>query len=185
MTDHEQRDAEILRRREEGVPYREIGQQFGISHGRVRQIVSRFERKQKWGVCSESLRAIIRSVNNIEKRWPSDFIVDALLLEGRPRLSVERLLENRHATKLRLKDLMDFLIADTENLPFNRLHAMPAYRQQNVGIKTYSALVDHLSGLDLGEAFNTEWAKRLKKLMRHLSTTGQYVPVLLRKHLEV
>ena len=34
MTDHEQRDAEILRRREEGVPYREIGQQFGISHGR-------------------------------------------------------------------------------------------------------------------------------------------------------
>jgi hypothetical protein len=45
--------------------------------------------------------------------------------------------------------------------------------------------VDHLSGLDLGETFNKEWAKRLKKLMRHLSTTGQYIPVLLRKYVEV
>lgn len=185
MTDHEQRDAEILRRREEGVPYREIGQQFGISHGRVRQIVSRFERMQKWGVCSESLRAIIRSSNDIEKLWPRDFIFDALQLQGRPRLSVKRFMKNRNLTEASLKDLMDFLIADTENLPLNRLEAMPAYRQQNVGIKTYSALVGHLSGLDLGEAFNTEWTKRLKKLMRHLSTTGQYVPVLLRKHLEV
>ena len=182
MTDHEQRDAEILRRREEGVPYREIGQQFGISHGRVRQIVSRFERMQKWGVCSESLRAIIRSSNDIEKLWPRDFIFDALQLQGRPRLSVKRFMKNRNLTEASLKDLMDFLIADTENLPLNRLEAMPAYRQKDVGVKTYSALVDHLSGLDLGEAFNKEWAKRLRNLMHHLLVSGQYIPLLLRKY---
>ncbi len=128
---------------------------------------------------------MVRSANDIEKRWPGQFIVDALLLQGRPRLSVERLMDNRQVTELSLKDLMDFLIADTITLPFNRLDAMPAYRQQNVGIKTYSALVDHLSGLDLGETFNTEWASRLKKLMRHLSRPSQYVPILLRKYVEV
>jgi hypothetical protein len=88
-------------------------------------------------------------------------------------------MKNRHLTKASLKDLMDFLIADTISLPFDRLEAMPAYRQKEVGIKTYSALVVHLSGLDLGEAFNTEWAKRLRNLMRHLLVSGQYIPRLL------
>jgi len=182
MTDHEQRDAEILRRREEGVPYREIGQQFGISHGRVRQIVSRFERKQKWGVCSESLRAIIRSSNDIEKKWPRDFILDALLLQGRPRWSMQRFMEDRGMTEASLKDLMDFLIADAARLPVNRLEAMPAYGQRDVGAKTYAALVDRFSGLDLGPAFNLEWSTRVRKLIRHLMSVGQYIPSLLWKY---
>lgn len=67
MSNHEARDAEILRMREDGVPYREIGQQFGIFRERVRQIVSRFERRKKWRESSEGLRAIIRSSNDIEK----------------------------------------------------------------------------------------------------------------------
>jgi len=97
-------------------------------------------------------------------------------------LSVKRFMKNRHLTKASLKDLMDFLIADTISLPFDRLEAMPAYRQKEVGIKTYSALVDHLSGLDLGEAFNTEWAKRLRNLMHPLLVSGQYIPRLLLKY---
>jgi len=177
-----ERDAEILRLRREHVSYKQIGQKFHISRERVRQIVCRLEVEERRRERSEDLRAVIQSSNDIEKRWPRDFILDALLLQGRPRWSVQRFMENRGMSEASLKDLMDFLIADTERHPVNRLEAMPAYRQKDVGIKTYSTLVDHLSGLDLGVAFNMEWARRLKKLMRLLSSAGQYIPLLLRKY---
>jgi hypothetical protein len=177
-----ERDADILRLRREQVSYKEIGQKFDISRERVRQIVCRLEAEAKRKERSGELRSVIRAANEIGKMWPADFILDALLLQGRPRWSVQRFMENRHMTEASLRDLMNFLIADTIELPFNRSQAMPAYRQKDLGIKTYSVLVDHLSGLDLGDAFNTEWAKRLKNLIRHLSSSGQYVPRLLRKY---
>jgi hypothetical protein len=176
-----ERDAEILRLRREQVSYKEIGQKFRISPERVRQIVGRLEAEAKRKERSEDLRALIQSSNDIEKMWPRDFILDAIFLQGRPRWSVQRFMENRGMSEASLKDLMDFLIAETIELSFNRLQAMPAYAQKDVGIKIYSALVDHLSRLDLGAAFNTEWARRLKKLIRHLSSSGQYIPRLLRK----
>jgi hypothetical protein len=182
MMDLTERDAEILRFRKEHATYKEIGQKFQISTERVRQIVCRLESETKRKDRSGELRSVFRAANEIGKMWPADFILDALLLQGRPRWSAQRFMENRHMTEASLRNLMDFLIADTIELPFNRLQAMPAYRQKDLGIKTYSALVDHLSGLDLGDAFNTEWAKRVKNLIRHLSSSGQYVPRLLRKY---
>jgi len=182
MMDLAERDTEILRIRKEHATYKQIGQKFHISSERFRQIVCRLEAEAKRKKHSGELRSVIRAANEIGKMWPVDFILDALLLKGRPRWSVQRFMESRHITEASLRNLMDFLIAETIELPFNRLEAMPAYRQKDLGIKTYSALVDHLSGLDLGDAFNTEWAKRLKNLIRHLSSSGQYVPRLLRKY---
>jgi len=182
MMNFAERDAEILRLRREKLSYKQIGDKFHISRERVRQILCRFEAEERRKERSEDLRAIIQSSNDIGKMWPGDFMLDALLLQKRPRWSVQRFMESRGMSEASLKDLMDFLIADTERLPVNRLEAMPAYRQKNVGIKTYAALVDHLSGLDLGVAFNMEWARRVKKLMRHLSSSGQYIPLLLRKY---
>jgi hypothetical protein len=182
MMNFAERDAEILRLRREKLSYKQIGEKFHISRERVHQILCRFEAEERRKERSEELQSVIRAANEIEKMWPSEFILDALSLRGRPRWSVQRFMENRQMTEASLKDLMDFLIADTIHLPFNRLEAMPAYRQKDVGIKTYSALVDHLSGLDLGEAFNAEWAKRLKNLMHHLLGSGQYIPRLLLKY---
>ena len=176
------RDAEILKLRREDWSYKKIGQKFHISRERVRQIVSRLEAEEGRNERSKDLRVIIQACNDIEKKWPRDFILDALLLQGRPRWSMQRFMEDRGMTEASLKDLMDFLIADAARLPVNRLEAMPAYGQRDVGAKTYAALVDRFSGLDLGPAFNLEWSTRVRKLIRHLMSVGQYIPSLLWKY---
>lgn len=43
-----ERDAEIFRLRKEGLTLRSIGERFGISGGRVRQICSKAERKERF-----------------------------------------------------------------------------------------------------------------------------------------
>ena len=82
-----------------------------------------------------------------------------------------------------LKDLMNFLIADFENIPDDPWDAMPAYRQKHFGVKTFASLVKHLTEQDLGDSFNVEWSNRFRKLMRYLKITGRHVPLLLRRYL--
>jgi len=183
MDNYQKRGSRILEMRKDGASYRKIGNNFGISKARVRQILLQHKQDNDRRQRSEEIRRLFSSSNDIEEKWPKDVIVDGLLLQGRPRWSLQRHLDYRYVTEASLKDVMDFLIADYEKLPTDPREAMPAYRQKNVGRKTYSSLVHHLSEQDLGEAFNTEWARRLEKLMRYLTRTGQHVPLLLRRYL--
>lgn len=183
MIDYQERDAQILQRKKGGSSYAGVAREFGISLERVRQIVRRRELEDERLHRSEKYRETLRLSNDIHKKWPKDFLSDSLLLEGGARWSMQRFFENRDLAEASLKDLMDFLIADTIASPHDMYEAMPAYRQKNIGSKTYCALVNHFSGLDLGPAFNGEWDRRLKNLMRHLVATGQYIPIQLRRYL--
>ena len=183
MINYEKRNSEIVQMRKRGISYREIAKSFGLSYERIRRITLHFELEKRRKERSEKLRKTFRSSDDIDKRWSKEEILDCLLFQGRAYLCMKRYFDSHDITKARLRDVMDFLVSDYEELPANQGEAMPAYKQKGVGAKTYASLVHHLSGQDLGDSFNTEWQKRLEKLMRYLTKYGQHVPLLLRRYL--
>jgi hypothetical protein len=74
------------------------------------------------------------------------------------------------------------LITDYEKIPHDLYEACPAYKQKQIGRKTYSAIINHLSEQDLGHTFSCEWNKRLKKLMRFMEKVWGYIPDSFRQY---
>jgi len=146
---------------------------FVLKHGFKQERIER----------SESLRSLFRSSNDIGRKWPKELILDCLSMQGRAHRSLKRDLEFCGMDAASLKDVMSFVISDSREIPERRSDAMPACLKKDVGIKTFSYLIDHLSELDLGDAFNAEWQKRLKNLMGNLVKNNWHVPILLRRYL--
>ena len=183
MNDIKDRNTDILRLREQGITYQEIANSFDISRSLVGKIVNKHEIEHRCRNQAEKYRELFRSSNDIEKKFPKDIIIEGLLFERRANISIKRYFDSQDIPEISIKDVMDFLISDFEKMPKHPWEAMPAYKQKHIGIKTYSSLVYHISELDLGEAFNTEWQKRLEKLAKYLKSIDRHVPILLRKYL--
>ena len=81
-----------------------------------------------------------------------------------------------NSSEMSLRDIMDFLITDYEKIPYDLYQVCPAYEQKHIGVKTYTAAVNHLSEQDLGDTFNPEWNNRLKKLVRFMQKRWGYIP---------
>jgi hypothetical protein len=120
--------------------------------------------------------------DDIDRNWPTETLIRDLRF---PLRAEQRLTEyfgciNSYETCLR--DIMDFMISDYEKIPYDLYEACPAYRKKQIGRKTYSAIVHHLSEQDLGHTFNCEWNKRLKKLMRFMEKRWGYIPDSFRQY---
>jgi hypothetical protein len=77
---------------------------------------------------------------------------------------------------------MNLLVAENELHDTDLWMNVPALKEKWVGRKTYASLVEHLSQYDLGHTFNTEWEKRIKKLMQYSMKHDMYVATALRKY---
>jgi len=77
---------------------------------------------------------------------------------------------------------MNFLITDYEKIPLDLYEVCPAYKQKQIGRKTYSAIVNHLSEQGLGSTFRCEWNMRLKKLIRFMEKRWEYIPDSFRQY---
>jgi hypothetical protein len=79
-------------------------------------------------------------------------------------------------------DLINLLVAENELHDSDLWMNVPALKEKWVGRKTYSSLVEDLSQYDLGQTFNAEWAKRIKRLKQYSMKHDMYVAAALRKY---
>ena len=78
MINLEERNLEIVQKRKKGTTYQKIADRFGLSRERVRQVIVRYELEEKQRLQSERIKEIIRLSDDIEKKWPKDFLIDGL-----------------------------------------------------------------------------------------------------------
>ena len=178
----EKRNAEIVQKRDTGASYRAIASEFGLTQSRIQQIVSRHridvERQER----SSKLLSKLRMVDNIDKKWPTEVLIQDLRFPIRAEQRLTEYFSGSDSDEVSLRDIMDFLITDYEKIPHDLYEACPAYKQKHIGRKTYGAIVHHLSELDLGYTFSCEWNKLLKKLMHFMEKRWGYIPDSFRQY---
>jgi DNA-binding CsgD family transcriptional regulator len=172
----EKRNAEIVQKINSGASCKEIASEFGLSRSRIQQIVSRHkidvERKER----SSKLLSKLKMVDNIDQKWPVVTLIQDLRFPIRAEQRLTEYFSGLNSSEMSLRDIMDFLITDYEKIPYDLYQVCPAYEQKHIGVKTYTAAVNHLSEQDLGDTFNHEWNKRLKKLVRFMQKRWGYIP---------
>ena len=178
----EKRNADIVQKSNSGKSCKEIAFEFGLSRSRIQQIVSRHrvdvERKER----STKLLSKLKMVDNIDKKWPIETLIQDLRFPIRAEQRLTEYFCGSDADEISLRDIMDFLVTDYEKIPYDLYEACPAYKQKHIGRKTYADAVNHLSEQDLGNTFNREWNKRLKKLVRFMQKRWGYIPDFIRQY---
>lgn len=176
------RNTEIVQKSTFGASCKEIASEFGLSRSRIQQIVSRHridvERQER----SSKLLRKLRMVDNIDEKWPTETLIQDLRFPIRADQRLTEYFCGLDADEISLRGIMDFLVTDYENIPHDLFEVCPAYKQKHIGRKTYAAAVNHLTEQDLGNAFNREWNKRLKKLVRFMKKRWGYIQDSIRQY---
>jgi len=174
---------EIIQTKNKGATYQQIADLFGLSRERARQIIVQSELKEEQRLQSKKILKIIRLSNDIEKKWSTNFLIDGLQFPKKTTWVLNKYFDRHNIIQFSLLDLMNFLITENELHKAEFWMNVPALKEKWVGRKTYASLVENLSQQDLGHTFNTEWAKRIKKLIQYSVKHGKYIPMPLRKYL--
>jgi len=178
----EKRNAEIVQKSDSGASYKAIASEFGLSQSRIQQIVSRYridvERQER----SKRLLSKLRMFDDIDRNWPTETLIRDLRFPLRVEQRLTEYFGCTNSYEISLRDIMDFLITDYEKIPHDLYEACPAYKQKQIGRKTYGAIVHHLSEQDLGHTFNCGWNRRLKKLMCFMEKRWGYIPDSFRQY---
>ena len=183
MIDYEKRNLEIVKVREEGKTLRQVSSKFGLSFERIRQIIFCYELGKEIEERSAKIKKRFRSVDDIERKWPKEMVVEGLLFPKMVIWRLKRYFERHDIDEISLKGLMDFLIQDKMRRSTDLFEVVPAFKENHFGRKTVYAMIKHLSVQDLGDSFNSEWEKRLESLSRYFRRAGQNVPLDLHKYL--
>jgi len=178
----EKRNAEIVQKWHSGASYSAIAFEFGLSRSRIQQIVSRYRKEEKRQEQSTRLLSKLRMSDDIDRNWHTEPLIQGLGFPVRAEQRLTKYFGCSNSFEISLRDIMDFLITDYEKIPHDLYEACPAYKQKQIGRKTYSAIVNHLSEQDLGHTFSCEWNKRLKKLIRFMEKIRGYIPVSFRQY---
>jgi len=104
----------------------------------------------------------------LDKKWPVGFLLESLVFPWLSARALKKYFNNDNITEISLNELIDFIIPKHKMPKTSYWIVAPAYKQKGIGVKTYKELVKHLSQQYLGQEFNTEWQKRVKKLQRHI-----------------
>lgn len=165
-----QRWGELLRLRMAGTGSDEMFRRFHVSRELMRDIRLCPELAGVRKHISEKMQARIRSANSLRRRWNSVVLIEALFEGTREIGCLAFHFEER--SRICLRDLMDMLAPSNLLADMPSFHKIPASRTRCLGIVTYAAIVERLSALDLGEAFNTEWRARRRAFLAYLRKNG-------------
>ena len=182
MSNLKKRNSEIIQTRNKGATYQETADLFGLSRERVRQIITRSELEEEQRLQSEKILAIIKTTDDIKKKWPTNFLIDGFQFPKKTTWALNKYFERHNIIQFSLSDFMNLLVAENELHETDLWMNVPALKEKWVGRKTYASLVEYLSQYDLGNDFNTEWEKRKIKLMRYSIKHDLYVAAALRKY---
>lgn len=165
----QRRDRELISMHASGKTCSELARHFGRSISRVRQIVRRAKLAAARQCEAEKLQLQIRQADDINRRWPTDRLLDALFSGAREINCLKgHYYDHRHG--ISLKDLMDLMIPSGITADTVYEDAVPALRLRCLGATTYEEIIHRLSELDLGPSFKCEWEVRRKALAEYMST---------------
>jgi len=98
----------------------------------------------------------IRMTDDIDKTWPSETLINGLQFSIRAKKGLTAHFCSLKVDEISLRDIMDFMITNYDEIPQSLYAACPAYKQNHVGQKTYITIINNLSKQDLGHSFRTE-----------------------------
>ena len=176
------RNAEIVQEFTAGALCSEIASKFGLSRSNIQKIVSRYKAEEKRKEQSTKLIADIKMFDDLDKKWTAETLIQGLQFSWRAKRSFIKYFGCSKSCEISLRNIMDFLITDYEEIPHDLYQVSPAYKQKDVGRKTYIALIKCLSEQDLGRTFGIEWEKRLRKLMRFMRKRWGNIPDSFRQY---
>jgi len=160
---HAERNIEILRMRKEGATYQQIAQAANLSPERIRQIIAQADADVK----REQMLHRIRLSNDINRNWPHNDLLSALGFSNRATSVLLKHFAAQGIQYLSLKELLDFLLPDEYSLDAYTMANLPVFRVKHLGSIIYASLVNRISGLNLGNAFDDEVRRRKAKLMEY------------------
>ena len=109
----------------------------------------------------------VRHSNNLEVRWPSRPLLEALGLQTKVRRRVVDYLEQQGIEALRVRELMDVFLPPPSAplLDFSDLRRrIPILKQPQCGPLLHDSALLTLTEADLEPAYRAEWAARLDRL---------------------
>ena len=113
----------------------------------------------------------VRNSNNLDARWPSRSLLDAIGFQTKVRGRVEDYMEQHGIEALSLRELMDLFLPPSSEplLDFTDLwRRIPILDQPQFGPYLHDSALRTLTEVDLGLAFRAEWAARLDRLKLYI-----------------
>ena len=161
--EYEERDAQICQMQQAGASNKEIALAVGISREALRLVFKKFEAEKAANERSADLLREFRSLDDLDRRWKVEELLDGLLLTTRARTAIENRCEWKNVAEFSLREFMDLVISD-------KPHAKPGFLLtplvdfRNVRLKTFWDTVRRLTECDLGESCKQDWERRLERL---------------------
>jgi hypothetical protein len=118
----------------------------------------------------------VRNQNELDGRWPSRELIDALGFETKVRGRVANYLDQRGMAALSLRELMDLFLPPLSEplLDFSDLwRRIPMLDQPQFGSILHDLAWVALTEADLGSAYRAEWAARLDRLKVYELSEGR------------
>jgi len=164
--DYTERNAEIRKLWEQGVPQREIAQRFNRSPKRIWQIVRGGPReKHPRAVCLEGM---IRLQDNLDMQWSCEIIVPMLGLKGWAKKRIGDHFHRRHRKSISLRQLMDLMLPYRFKSYFG---SIPILQKRGIGGSIHGSVLDAISACDFGPAFTAEWQRRMDYYREYWKTS--------------
>lgn len=156
-----ERNLLILQMRQAGVPVREIAEKFKISKTLVGKAIQRFRDKELFRQKRTALIEQIRQANDLDKKWNAAELIEALQLLKVTQTGLTFHLED--IVEISLRELMDLTIKGVDE----KGHLIvPLLSVRCVGKYGFHSMVNRLTEIDFGSAFNGEWKTRLEMMER-------------------
>lgn len=110
----------------------------------------------------------IRNSNNLDARWPSELLLDAVGFRTRVRGRVEDYLAKLEVQELSLRQLMDLFLPPYSDPPVADVSqfwlSVPILQQAQFGPYLYDSALLTLTEADMGLSSVAEWALRICRL---------------------
>ena len=165
MTPTKRRNLQIVKMCQEGKSQADVSRLLGLSPTRVYQVVRQFRIDQESARKRSQLMHDIQVVDDLDRQWPTDDLLDALSLIAVTRTALGGHLLGRRVTTLSLRELMDMLVPRKTDSDPNRT-SLPILSVCGVGSYGVRSLVARITALDLGKRCKHEWQLRLTEIER-------------------
>jgi len=159
------RNEQIVQMSQTGETHAEIARQFNLSRLSIDIIVRRSEEERQLAEKNARILEEIRRTDDLDKKWPSVDLIDALRLIAMTRRALLKHFKRVGTEEISLRELMDQAISGLDEKRPGYL-LTPLLDLKCVGKIGFFSVVNQLSNLSLGKNCDKEWKKRIVILRR-------------------
>ncbi|MBN1857745.1 hypothetical protein JW848_00905 [Candidatus Bipolaricaulota bacterium] len=159
------RNEQIVQMSQAGETHAEIARQFKLSRSSIDIIVRRSEEERQLAERSDRILEEVHRADDLDKKWPSVDLIDALRLTATTRNALLKHLRSVGTEEISLRGLMDQVISGLDDKRPSYL-VTPLLDLRCIGKIGFFSVVDQLSNLSLGKNCDKEWKKKILILRR-------------------